>query len=69
MGKCSLKTVSKVLWNRSLALSASVLINTGFQLISCNEFLKFEKFSSEKTIVIDVEYSGSVGNFPLANTG
>ena len=48
MGKFSLKTESKVLWNRSYASSASSLINTGVQLISCNEFLKFDKFSSEK---------------------
>ena len=48
MEKCSLKTESKVLWNRSYASSASSLINTGFQIISCNEFLQFDKFSSEK---------------------
>ena len=40
------------------------------ELISCNEFLKFEKFSSEKTLeLIDIESSGRVGNFSLANTG
>ena len=50
MGKSSLKTESKVLWNRSYASSASSLINTGFQLISFNEFLKFYKFSSEKIL-------------------
>ena len=50
MGKCSLNTESKVLWNRSYASSESSLINAGFQFISRNEFLKFDKFSSEKTL-------------------
>ena len=70
MGKCSLKTASKVIWKRSYASSPSSLINTGFQLIYCNEFLKFDMFSSEKTLeLIDIESSGRVRNFSLANTG
>ena len=50
IGKCSLKAVSAVLWNRSYTSSASSLINTRFQLIFWNEFLKFDKFSSGKTL-------------------
>ena len=46
MGKCSLKTESKVLWNRSYASLASSLINTGFQLISFNSFLNNNNFNS-----------------------
>ena len=35
-----------------------------------NEFLKFDKFSSEKTLyLIDIESTGRVENFSLANTG
>ena len=70
MGKCSLKTVNKVLWNVSYSSSASSLINTGFQLISFKQFLKFDKLSSEKTVLlIDIESSGRVENFSPANTG
>ena len=70
MGKHSLKTVSKVLWNRSYASSSSSLINTGFQFISRNEFLNFDKFSSEKfSSLIDIESSRMVENLSLLKTG